>query len=178
MNFFKINKVEILMVLATITIIIADYFVFTTTTYPSLWHAVIAIPSILIPAWWFGYFGSSKYVHSLENDIERQLKMTPETLEQLREHGVTDDTKLKLEFFFYSDNEDSAKQLTTALRGLDYEADLYVPKKDGDKFIITGWTTKMNMDDKTVLHWTVDMVKISYDYGADFDGWGTNPKQD
>ena len=32
----------------------------------------------------------------------RQLAMTPQTVSQLRQYGVTDQSQLKLEYFFYT----------------------------------------------------------------------------
>ena len=48
----------------------------------------------------------------------RQLKMTPLTVAQLRKLGVTDETQLKLEYFFYTNSIEKAAALSQALTAL------------------------------------------------------------
>ena len=53
-------------------------------------------------------------------DIENQkmqMKLAPITLNHLRSFGVSDDKELKLEFFFYSKDQDKADALAKELRG-------------------------------------------------------------
>jgi regulator of RNase E activity RraB len=105
------------------------------------------------------------------------MKMSPQTVAQLRTHGVTSSTKLKLEFFFYTDTDDKGRSLAKALRSLSYEVKTVPAVGDKKLFLVTGWTTPMKIDDDTVVKWTEQMCRLGYEHDCDFDGWGTNPQQ-
>lgn len=113
----------------------------------------------------------------IENQ-KMQIHLAPITLDHLRNFGVSDDTELKIEFFFYSRTEGNANELASELRNLNYE--VYTGKSAGNEnlFLVNGWTTKIRMDDKTVQHWTEQMGELGYKYDSEFDGWGTTPDQD
>ena len=124
--------------------------------------------------------GNGRFVSDREfkKNIARQVQLAPETLKQLKNYGVSDDSELKLEFFFYAKMEDKAQMLAATLKKLNYEVEF--GKSAGDKklFIITGWTKKMTMDDGTVQAWAKEMCELGYKFDCDFDGWGTTPNQD
>jgi hypothetical protein len=107
----------------------------------------------------------------------RQLTMTPQTVAQLRTYGVTDDSQLKLEYFFYTDTKEKAAALAQKLTGLGYSGGYDHSASDKKQFVITGWTSPIKMDDKTVLDWTGRMCDVGHEHDCEFDGWGTNPKQ-
>jgi hypothetical protein len=106
-----------------------------------------------------------------------QASMTPKTMEQLRAYGVTDETQLKLEYFFYTNSKEKASKLFEKLQGLGYSGKYCASAKNEEIFVITGWTARMSMDNDTVVEWTVMMCDIGKDMDCEFDGWGTNPKQ-
>jgi regulator of RNase E activity RraB len=124
--------------------------------------------------------GNGQFVSDREfkKNLARQVELAPETLKQLKNYGVSDESELKLEFFFYAEMEDKAQMLAAALKKINYE--IKSGKSAGDKklFIITGWTTKMRMDDGTVQSWAKEMCELGYKFDCDFDGWGTTPNQD
>lgn len=107
----------------------------------------------------------------------RQMQMTPQTLEQLRNLNVTADKELKLEYFFYTNTADKAKQLATEIEKLNYTVQHGVSAGDKNLFIVTGWTTKMKMSDEVVQQWTKQMCELGYKFDCEFDGWGTDPTQ-
>jgi regulator of RNase E activity RraB len=113
----------------------------------------------------------------LESNRQKQLAMTPKTVEQLRTHGVTSETNLKLEFFFYTDTADKADALKKALSELKYEVEQGLAAADKTLRVITGWSTAMQMKDEIVVAWTEQMCRIGFSHDCDFDGWGTNPEQ-
>ena len=107
----------------------------------------------------------------------KQITMAPQTMEQLRGYGVTDESKLKLEYFFYTNAEGKAESLAAELTDLGYEGDHGLAEGGSDLFVITGWTTPMTMDNATVVDWTGKMCDVGRKFDCEFDGWGTNPEQ-
>jgi len=107
----------------------------------------------------------------------KQTVMAPQTMAQLRKYGVTDETELKLEFFFYTNTETKASELADALKKKGYAVERKPAAHDKALQVITGWTAKMKMTDAIVIGWTREMCELGYASDCEFDGWGTNPKQ-
>ena len=101
--------------------------------------------------------------------------MAPQTLEQLRSLGVTDKSRLKLEFFFFTNSDQKAAALAEVLKKRGYEVQHGASGDPERPFLITGWTDKMALDDATVVAWTREMCQLGFDSDCGFDGWGTNP---
>ena len=107
----------------------------------------------------------------------RQLEMTPQTVAQLRKYDVTKESQLKLEYFFYTNTKEKAAVLAQKLTDMDYTGSYDHSASDKKQFVVTGWTSRMKMDDETVLDWTARMCDLGHEHDCEFDGWGTNPKQ-
>ena len=107
----------------------------------------------------------------------KQLAMTPQTVAQLRKYEVTAHTQLKLEYFFYTNTKEKAAALAQKLADMGYTGSYDHSASDKKQFVVTGWTSRMMMDDQTVLDWTARMCDVGHDHDCEFDGWGTNPKQ-
>lgn len=122
---------------------------------------------------------SQRFIDELSHkeNLASQTQMTPQTMNQLREYGVTDSSELKLEFFFYTDEQSKANDLLAAVKNLNYSAETGLSAGDDNLYIITGWTTKIKMSTKEVLNWTKSMCELGYKHDCEFDGWGTNPEQ-
>ena len=103
----------------------------------------------------------------------RQLTMTPMTVAQLRKYGVTDQTQLKLDYFFYTNTEEKAAALVQKLGELGYTGSHELAAGKKKQFVVTGGTTSMSMDDQTVLDWTCQMCDLGREHDCEFDGWGT-----
>ena len=115
---------------------------------------------------------------AFEENLKRQLAMTPQTLAQLRKHGVGPSAARRLEYFFYSNSNDKASALAAELaaRGWTVESR---PSGGGSKtFVITGWTSPIVMGNDLVLRWTKEMVEQGYKHDCEFDGWGTSVGQE
>jgi len=127
-----------------------------------------------------GGSGTEHYLSeaAFRENMATQARMTPRTLEQLRKHGVTDDSQLALEFFFYTDTETKAAALANTLAAEGYSVKHGASASDDETLVITGWSTKMTMDELTVVDWTKRMCRLGFDHDCDFDGWGTKPNQD
>jgi hypothetical protein len=108
----------------------------------------------------------------------KQITMSPKTLKQLEQYGVNETTKLKLEYFFYTDCEDKAKALLHELKLLNYEVEFGPSAGNPKQFLITGWTTKLPMTNDSLNEWTEWMCDLGFKHDCDFDGWGTTPEQD
>ena len=121
--------------------------------------------------------GRFKTEEAYERNRALQLTMTPKTVAQLRNYGVTDKTELKLEYFFYTNSEEKAASLAQKLKDLGYEGSHGLSAGKRKEQVITGWTSRMKMDDQTVRGWTDQMCCIGQEHDCEFDGWGTNPKQ-
>jgi len=67
---------------------------------------------------------------------------------------VTDDDRLKLEYFFNTDPPEKASALA------------------GD-----GWTAAMTMSTDVVQSWARQMCDLGFKHDCEFDGWGTTPEQ-
>jgi hypothetical protein len=107
----------------------------------------------------------------------RQIAMTPQTMEQLRDYGVTDDKHLKLEYFFYTNRKQKAESLAKELANRGYDGNYDVAAGIPSQFVITGWTTPMQMTSAGVVGWVGEMCDLGCRFDAEFDGWGTNPNQ-
>jgi len=111
-------------------------------------------------------------------NLARQVEMTTKVIEQLRHIDVTDKHHLCIEYFFYANNPDNAKQLSGQLSSLGYSIYDGPSVSDKNLFIITGWTQKMKMEDAVIAKWVNDMCDLGYKFDCEFDGWGTTPDQD
>jgi len=122
---------------------------------------------------------SQRYVSesAFRANLTKQSTMSPETVAQLRKHGVTDATGLKLEFYFYTDKDGKGQALAKALRELNYQVECGPAAGDPRLIVVTGWTTPIQMSDGPVVAWTEKMCRMGYEHDCEFDGWGTNPGQ-
>jgi hypothetical protein len=114
---------------------------------------------------------------SFRENLQKQTKMAPMTLAQLRKLNVTEERELKLEYFFYTDLPDKAVSLTEDLKARGYTAAFGPLASDKKIHIITGWTSKIQMSESIVLTWTKEMCELGFAHDCDFDGWGTTPTQ-
>ena len=114
---------------------------------------------------------------AFKNNRDKQMQMTPQTLDQLRKLDVAANKELKLEYFFYTNTADKAEKLAAEIGKLDYTVEYRISPGDKKLFIVTGWTTKMKMADDEVKQWTKQMCELGYKFDCKFDGWGTYPDQ-
>jgi len=106
--------------------------------------------------------------------IARQMEMSGRTLDALRRAGLSDQTKIQLEFFFNAPNENAAKSLVADLGRKDC-LDLSV-KKTGSvffrKYIVEGKTYKTQVTTAVLAQWLPWIVVQGFVHGCEFDGWG------
>jgi regulator of RNase E activity RraB len=115
---------------------------------------------------------------SYKKNKDNQVNMAPHTLKQLRDLGISETKELNLEYFFYTNNLDKAKNLAHEIQKLNYT--VKYNKSAGDKklFVITGWTIRLAMTASVVMDWTKQMCDLGYKFDCEFDGWGTEPDQE
>lgn len=121
-----------------------------------------------------GQFHSQK---QFKKNLAIQVSLTPATLQQLYDLGVTPQTRLRLEYFYYTDTEQKAASLYEALQALGYSGEYGRSASDSSIFIVTGWSTPVLMTEATAVEWTEQMCRLGFEHDAEFDGWGTNPQQ-
>ena len=114
---------------------------------------------------------------SFEQNVIKQIEMTPLTMKELRKIDVAEERELKLEYFFYTNSLQKANSLAQELRKLDYQVEVRLSASSKKLFLVTGWTTQMGMEDEIVASWTKKMCEVGYDFDCEFDGWGTTPDQ-
>jgi Regulator of ribonuclease activity B len=114
---------------------------------------------------------------AFRENLAKQTTTSPQTVAQLRKHGVTDIANLKLEFFFYTDKEAKGQGLAKALSDLRYQVECGPAAGDSRLVLVTGWTTPIKMSEPSVVEWTEKMCRLGYEHDCEFDGWGTNPSQ-
>lgn len=102
-----------------------------------------------------------------------QVALAPAVLRFLRAFGVPDEREQEVDFFFYAGTESSAERLANVLKEMEYDVWFGKYGDDDPRFLITGMTTKMKMDDRTLQLWTEKMCGLAERYSCQFDGWGT-----
>lgn len=98
----------------------------------------------------------------------------PQILMQLRQHSISEAAQLSLEYFFYTNTDEKAKALAEELISLGYSAEYGPSAKDKSVFVITGWTTKIQLSQQVVEEWQNQMCDLGYKHDCEFDGWGTD----
>jgi hypothetical protein len=142
---------------------------------------------VLLMGFFGSLFGCSKgdgdkpqrYVteSAFREKLAKQKLMSPQTVAQLRKHGVTDQANLKLEFFFYTDKDAKGQALAKALRDLEYKVECGAAAGESRLLLVTGWTIPLKMSEDSIVTWTEKMCRLGYEHDCEFDGWGTNPSQ-
>lgn len=105
-----------------------------------------------------------------------QLEHVPITLGELKAHGVTDNSALQLEYFFFTDSPLKATGLMIELKERGYEIEHGRSDESEDVYIITGWTDKLPMSEASIVQWCNEMCELGYQFDCEFDGWGTYPE--
>ncbi len=114
-----------------------------------------------------------------EEGVQNLPNANARTLEQLEKYSTSENSGLRMEFFFYTDEQNKASNLAIDLSKLGYRIDT-VDRSEGDEglWVVTGLTTKMKSDLNTMNDWTTLMWKIGFENDCEFDGWGTLVDQD
>jgi hypothetical protein len=112
----------------------------------------------------------------LDSILEKQLALTRQTWEILRKHGVTEEKKLRLDFFYNAPSREAADQLCSLLREqTDYEVNV---ESSGfflrRKWQVEGRTQEIAISPEFLDQWVTWMVTAGEERLCVFDGWGTS----
>jgi regulator of RNase E activity RraB len=108
---------------------------------------------------------------AFKRNLIKQIQWTPQTLEALRKYKINKDSELKVEYYFYTNTLNKAKELARELGKLDYAVECEKDITDKTQYVITGNTNEMKMNKEELLNWTRNMCELGYKYDCDFDGW-------
>ena len=112
----------------------------------------------------------------MPGDLAHQLEMNRVTWKQLQEHGVTEDTALRLDFFYFAPGQHQAETLAAAIRArTDYDVEAGTTKQGllGRKsWIVTGTTQAAPVSLTVLDEWVTRMVEWGDAHSCEFDGWG------
>lgn len=105
-------------------------------------------------------------------DTSPSAKATRRVLELAQMISAEEEGEKEIEFFFYASELNDALDLMNHLKRLQYEVQCVPPVTTDDKWLITGLTKKLKMEEHTVINWTETMEAIASCYRSNFDGWG------
>ncbi len=117
-------------------------------------------------------------VEKFEESLERQTRIVPETLETLRHLEEKPSEFLRLEFFFYTNTAGKAKEFSDFLKRRKYSVEYGKASGISNLFLLTGWSDKIAISEKSIVAWATEMCEFGYQYDCEFDGWGTTPDQE
>ena len=121
----------------------------------------------------FGILSAAE--NEYQNLLDHQRLMTTETWKKLKSQGVTEETKLSLEFFYYASSKDAAEKYMRHLLEYEYAVKIKPEKENAPSglWVLTGHTQPTQVNEKILLKWVDYMVTSGWKFGCVFDGWGT-----
>jgi regulator of RNase E activity RraB len=115
---------------------------------------------------------------AFKSNLKKQIESIPQVLAELKKHGTDEIREQKLEYFFYTDTAEKAKALSTELQNKNYTVTYKISSYDDKTYVITGWTSKIKLEQESIVNWSREMCELGYKYDCDYDGWGTDVNQD
>ena len=87
--------------------------------------------------------GHKQFVNESEfiRNLNQQIEWSSQTLTALRKIDITEAKKLKIEYFFYTNDLEKATLLANSLKELNYEVEYGRSAGENKDLIVTGWTT-------------------------------------
>jgi hypothetical protein len=108
----------------------------------------------------------------IQRVLARQLNMNAETWEALKRHGVTEETELRLDFFYFAPDRGVADELARFLAD-ETDYDIEVAEGEGGDWTVQGSTQSTAVSRDILDQWVKWMVFAGYEHGrCEFDGWG------
>ena len=114
----------------------------------------------------------------MQGDLAHQLELNRVTWKTLQGHGVTEETELRLDFFYFAPGQHEAEALAGATRArtdYDVEAGSFKQGLLGRKtWTVNGTTQTAPVSLATLDEWVTRMVEWGNAHSCEFDGWGTH----
>jgi hypothetical protein len=110
-----------------------------------------------------------------EQILATQLAMNLQTWAVLQQHGVTEQSQLRLDFSYNAPSKDAAESLVLLLKD---QTDYDVRAESSGSFLrrtwrVEGTTQKTAISPEILDQWVTWMVTAGKERVCDFDGWGT-----
>jgi hypothetical protein len=107
--------------------------------------------------------------------LAKQLAMNRQTWAVLQQHGVTEQSQLRLDFSYNAPSKDAAQTLVALIRE---QTDYDVRAESSGSFLrhkwrVEGTTQKTAVSPEILDQWVTWMVTAGKERLCDFDGWGT-----
>ena len=111
-----------------------------------------------------------------EDILAKQLAMNRQTWAALQKHGVTTESKLRLDFSYNAESREAAERLCALLRG---QTDYDVSVTSSGSFLRRKWrvegrTLETAVSPEVLDQWVTWMVTAGKERFCDFDGSGTS----
>ena len=107
-----------------------------------------------------------------EDNFEHQLRMLDVTWDAFKEHGVSEETELVLEFVYLAPNKESANSLNEALEN--YDSSMRSEGLLKKKWFVDGNSHPTTVSKDTLVQWLDFMVALGWEHGCEFDGFGAS----
>lgn len=112
----------------------------------------------------------------MPTDLARQLETNRVTWAQLQEQGVTEETELRLDFFFVAPGQHQAEALAQTIQArteYDVEAGSFKQGLLGrETWAVKGTTQPAAVSLVALDEWVTRMVEWGDAHTCEFDGWG------
>ena len=109
---------------------------------------------------------------SYEENYAQQLEMLHVTWEAFKEHGVTEDTELVLEFNYIAPSKEQAKSLCDSIE--DFETSVSSEGVLKKKWSVEGKTFPLTTTKEELIQWLDFMVSTGWEHNCEFDGFGAS----
>jgi hypothetical protein len=109
--------------------------------------------------------------------LAQQLAMNKQSWAALQEYGVTDESELRLDFFYVAPSQAEAEGLRTFIEA-ETDYDVRVGSQGGGfmkkkTWLVTGTTQPTKVTQEILDEWVAWMVAAGFEHGGcEFDGWG------
>ena len=102
--------------------------------------------------------------------LDKQLMMTPVTWKTLQSHGVTEETPLVLDLFWFAAGEKSAHALASSLAGqVSASPSVGLTK---DRWAVEAQYGPQCFTLGSLLDFVKQMCELGFSHQCEFDGWG------
>jgi len=114
-------------------------------------------------------------VEHYEQILATQLAMNRQTWAVLQQHGVTEQSRLRLDFSYNAPNRKAADAMAALIQE---QTDYDVRVESSGSFLRREWrvegaTQKTAISPEILDQWVTWMVTAGKERACDFDGWGT-----